>query len=139
MVSFPRLSDSFLPSESFRWRSIVAHHPSQITSIPTNNFDTVGYVSVLLPLIPQPFLVGDRREAVRHIIIIGSPLGVRRTIHQLHAARYAEVARWTHGLAQPAPTGATPTERIAIPDDRIIITPEHGEIMSLLVKLIRLE
>jgi hypothetical protein len=65
---------------------------------------------------------GDRREAVRHIII-GSPLGVRRTIYQLHAARYAEVARWTHP--------------IAIPDDRIIITPEQGEIMSLLVKLIR--
>ncbi len=71
------------------------------------------------------------REAVRHIII-GSPLGVRRTIHQLHAARYAEVARWTHPLAQPS-------ERIAIPDDRIIITPQQGEIMSLLVKLIRLE
>jgi hypothetical protein len=64
------------------------------------------------------------REAVRHIIV-GSPLGVRRTIYQLHAARYAEVARWTHA--------------IAIPDDRIIITPEQGEIMSLLVKLIRLE
>ncbi|MGL5064970.1 MAG: hypothetical protein ACRC62_33755 [Microcoleus sp.] len=69
-------------------------------------------------------LEGDRREAVRHIII-GSPLGVRRTIHQLHAVRYAEVSRWTHP--------------IAIPDDRIIITPEQGEIMSLLVKLIRLE
>jgi hypothetical protein len=66
---------------------------------------------------------GDR-EAVRHIII-GSPHGVRRTIYQLHAARYAEVSRWTHP--------------IAIPDDRIIITPEQGEIMSLLVKLIRLE
>lgn len=66
----------------------------------------------------------DDREAVRHIII-GSALGVRRTIHQLHAARYAEVALWTHP--------------IAIPDNRIIITPEQGEIMSLLVKLIRLE
>ena len=66
---------------------------------------------------------GDR-EAVRHVII-GSPLGVRRTIHQLHALRYAEVARWTH--------------QIAIPDNRIIITPEQGEIMSLLVKLIRLQ
>ncbi|NJS11835.1 MAG: hypothetical protein HC789_16405 [Microcoleus sp. CSU_2_2] len=50
---------------------------------------------------------------------------MRRTIHQLHAARYAEVSRWTHP--------------IAIPDDRIIITPQQGEIMSLLVKLIRLE
>lgn len=47
---------------------------------------------------------GDR-EAVRHIII-GSPLGVRRTIHQLHALRYEEAVRWTHP--------------IAIPDDRII-------------------
>jgi hypothetical protein len=73
---------------------------------------------------------GDR-EAVRHVII-GSPLGVRRTIHQLHALRYEEAVRWTHPLAQPS-------ERIAIPDNRIIITPEQGEIMSLLVKLIRLE
>ncbi|MEG4216072.1 hypothetical protein QUA27_03745 [Microcoleus sp. Pol14C6] len=67
---------------------------------------------------------GDNREAVRHVII-GSPLGVRRTIHQLHALRYEEAVRWTHP--------------IAIPDNRIIITPEQGEIMSLLVKLIRLE
>jgi hypothetical protein len=67
---------------------------------------------------------GDNREAVRHIII-GSPQGVRRTIYQLHALRYEDVARWTHP--------------IAIPDNRIIITPEQGEIMSLLVKLIRSE
>ncbi|MEG4359887.1 hypothetical protein QUB42_31215 [Microcoleus sp. Aus8_D1] len=66
----------------------------------------------------------DNRESIRHVII-GSPLGVRRTIHQLHALRYAEVALWTH--------------QIAIPDNRIVITPEQGEIMSLLVKLIRLE
>ena len=66
---------------------------------------------------------GDR-EAVRHVII-GSPLGVRRTIHQLHALRYEEAVRWTHP--------------IAIPDNRIIITPDQGEIMSLLVKLIRLQ
>jgi hypothetical protein len=64
------------------------------------------------------------REAVRHVII-GSPLGVRRTIHQLHALRYEEAVRWTHP--------------IAIPDNRIIITPDQGEIMSLLVKLIRLQ
>lgn len=67
---------------------------------------------------------GDNREAVRHVII-GSPLGVRRTIHQLHALRYEEAVRWTHP--------------IAIPDNRIIITPDQGEIMSLLVKLIRLQ
>ncbi|MCC3408937.1 MAG: hypothetical protein JGK17_25855 [Microcoleus sp. PH2017_10_PVI_O_A] len=73
----------------------------------------------------------DNRESIRHIII-GSPLGVRRTIYQLHALRYAEVALWTHPLAQPS-------ERIAIPDNRIVITPEQGEIMSLLVKLIRLD
>ena len=66
---------------------------------------------------------GDR-EAVRHIIVGSAPF-VRRTIHQLHAARYAEVSRWTHP--------------IAIPDNRIIITPEQGEFMSLLVKLIRLQ
>ncbi len=73
----------------------------------------------------------DNRESIRHVII-GSPLGVRRTIHQLHALRYAEVALWTHPLAQPS-------ERITIPDNRIVITPQQGEIMSLLVKLIRLD
>lgn len=68
--------------------------------------------------------VRDRREPIRHILI-GSPPGVQRTIYRLHMLGYAEVARWTHA--------------IAIPDNQIIITPDKGEVMSLLVKSIRLE
>ena len=66
----------------------------------------------------------DAREPIRHVLI-GSPQVVRRTIHQLHTLRYAEVGLWTHP--------------IAIPDNQIIITPDQGEVMSLLVKLMRLK
>ncbi|WP_346291688.1 hypothetical protein [Sphaerothrix gracilis] len=50
---------------------------------------------------------------------------VKRTIHQLHQARYAETCSWTHP--------------IEIPDGRVIITPVPGEVMGLLVKRVRLE
>ncbi|MGP1374852.1 MAG: hypothetical protein ACTS3T_18625 [Almyronema sp.] len=63
------------------------------------------------------------REPIRHILI-GSPALVKRTIHQLHQAHYAETFRWTHP--------------IEIPAGRVILTPEPGEIMALLVKLVRL-
>ncbi|MBD2577291.1 hypothetical protein [Oscillatoria sp. FACHB-1406] len=66
----------------------------------------------------------DCREPIRHILI-GSARGVQHTIYRLHTLGYAEVARWTHA--------------IAIPDNQIIITPDKGEVMSLLVKSIRLK
>ena len=62
------------------------------------------------------------KEPIRHLLV-GSSSGVQRTIYQLHTLGYAEVARWTHP--------------ITIPDRQIIITPDQGEVMSLLVKLIR--
>ncbi|NEQ33692.1 MAG: hypothetical protein F6K04_22295 [Leptolyngbya sp. SIO4C5] len=65
----------------------------------------------------------DPRESVRHILI-GSPPVVKNTKAQLHQAGYAEVLRWTHP--------------ISIPSGQLIITPSPGEVMSLLVKLIRL-
>ncbi|NEQ29968.1 MAG: hypothetical protein F6K04_03030 [Leptolyngbya sp. SIO4C5] len=66
---------------------------------------------------------GDR-QPIRHILI-GPPPLVERTKLHLHTLHYAEFARWTNA--------------ISIPGDRIIITPDAGHVMSLLVKLVRLE
>ncbi|MGP1375559.1 MAG: hypothetical protein ACTS3T_22220 [Almyronema sp.] len=65
----------------------------------------------------------DDRQPIRHILI-GPPLLVDRTKRQLHALQYAESARWTNA--------------ISIPSNQIIITPDPGHVMSLLVKLVRL-
>ncbi|NEQ32337.1 MAG: hypothetical protein F6K04_15270 [Leptolyngbya sp. SIO4C5] len=62
-------------------------------------------------------------QPIRHILI-GPPPLVKRTIHQLHQARYAETFRWTHP--------------IDIPDNRAILTTDPDEVMCLLVKLVRL-
>ncbi len=62
---------------------------------------------------------GDRtcqKEELRHILL-GSPGAIQQAIHQLHVLNYAETVLWS-------PTTAV--------DDRIIITPEQGEAMSLL-------
>lgn len=57
------------------------------------------------------------RERLRHLII-GSPDGVRSTIHALHVLNYAEQATWS--------------KLIAIPESGILITPSQGEVFSLL-------
>lgn len=67
--------------------------------------------------------IGGDSQTIRHILI-GSPALVERTIHQLHQARYAETCRWTHP--------------IKIPEGRVIIIPDPGEVMGLLVKRVRL-
>ncbi|MBE9140848.1 hypothetical protein IQ254_27230 [Nodosilinea sp. LEGE 07088] len=61
---------------------------------------------------PQP-----GRERLRHLVI-GSPEGVRATINLLHVLTYAEQATWS--------------QLIAIPRPGILITPEQGEVFSLL-------
>ncbi len=61
---------------------------------------------------PQP-----GRERLRHLVI-GSPMGVRSTIHTLHVLNYVEQATWS--------------QLIAIPESGILITPEQGEVFSLL-------
>ncbi|TVP71023.1 MAG: hypothetical protein EA342_00765 [Leptolyngbya sp. LCM1.Bin17] len=58
-----------------------------------------------------------RPERLRHLVI-GSPEGVRSTIHTLHVLNYAEQATWS--------------QLIAIPQSGILITPEQGEVFSLL-------
>ncbi len=61
---------------------------------------------------PQP-----GRERLRHLVI-GSPEGVRGAINLLHVLTYAEQATWS--------------QLIAIPPSGILITPEQGEVFSLL-------
>ena len=61
---------------------------------------------------PQP-----GRERLRHLVI-GSPEGVRSVIHTLHKLQYAEQATWSRV--------------ITIPESGILITPEQGEVFSLL-------
>ena len=63
---------------------------------------------------PQP-----ERERLRHLVI-GSPVGVRSTIHQLHVLTYADQTTWS--------------QLIAIPRSGILITPEQGEVFSYLLR-----
>jgi len=114
---------SFLQSVIVRGFTVTKHQTYPKLFVKTMLQDSASNQASPQVLTNQSF-EADNRESIRHVII-GSPLGVRRTIHQLHALRYAEVALWTH--------------QIAIPDNRIVITPQQGEIMSLLVKLIRLD
>ncbi|PSN19091.1 hypothetical protein C7271_09145 [filamentous cyanobacterium CCP5] len=57
------------------------------------------------------------RERLLHLVI-GSPEGVRSVIHALHKLQYAEQATWS--------------QVITIPDSGMLITPEQGEVFSLL-------
>ena len=79
---------------------------------------TVAQFAVSSPsTVAQP-LIADaaKRESIRHILV-GSPAAVRQTIHLLHTLNYAETILWTPLMD---------TKR------RIVITPEQGEVMSLL-------
>ena len=57
------------------------------------------------------------RERLRHLVI-GSPEGVRATVNLLHVLTYAEQATWS--------------QLVTIPPSGILITPEQGEVFSLL-------
>ncbi|MFQ4140493.1 hypothetical protein PGN35_029675 [Nodosilinea sp. PGN35] len=57
------------------------------------------------------------RERLRHLVV-GSPEGVRSTINLLHVLTYAEQATWS--------------QLVTIPPSGILITPEQGEVFSLL-------
>ena len=61
---------------------------------------------------PQP-----GRDRLRHLII-GSPEGVRGAINYLHLLQYAEQREWS--------------QLVTIPESGILITPEQGEVFSLL-------
>ena len=57
-----------------------------------------------------------KRGELRHILL-GSPVAIRRTIHQLHVLNYAELGLWSP---------------ISVVQNQIILTSEQGEAMSLL-------
>ncbi len=62
---------------------------------------------------------GDRtsqKDRLRHILL-GTPAEIRQAIHQLHVLNYAEPMLWSPIMAV---------------GERLIITPEQGEAMSLL-------
>ncbi|MGI8936525.1 MAG: hypothetical protein ACR2FS_20885, partial [Phormidesmis sp.] len=69
--------------------------------------------------IDRPPDEGDRtgpKDRFRHILL-GSPEEIRRAIHQLHVLNYVEPMLWSPIIAV---------------GERLIITPEQGEAMSLL-------
>ena len=59
------------------------------------------------------------RERLRHLVI-GSPEGVRGAINYLHLLHYAEQREWS--------------QLVTIPESGIVITPEQGEVFSLLMR-----
>ncbi|WP_052050741.1 hypothetical protein [Leptolyngbya sp. KIOST-1] len=67
-------------------------------------------------LLANPDLPPER-ERLRHLVI-GSPEGVRGAINHLHLLRYAEQREWS--------------QLVTIPPSGILITPEQGEVFSLL-------
>ncbi|MGD1865915.1 MAG: hypothetical protein ACFB0D_15300 [Phormidesmis sp.] len=87
-----------------------------------HNFFETGLssgVSTLPELSTLPSLSPAEGEPLRHILL-GTPGGVRQTIHLLHTLRYVENALWSPLLP--------------IPEGQLIITPKQGEVMSLLIK-----
>jgi len=70
-------------------------------------------------LLAAPTVPAADGEPLRHILL-GSPGGVRQTIHLLHMLRYVENALWS--------------PLVTIPNDQLIITPNQGEVMSLLIR-----
>ncbi|MGF1514823.1 MAG: hypothetical protein ACFB5Z_14165 [Elainellaceae cyanobacterium] len=66
---------------------------------------------------------GLARERIRHIVI-GSPDGVRETIHMLHVLKYCEQLHWT--------------KLLTIPETGLTLQPELGEVFSYLDRQRRL-
>ncbi len=84
---------------------------SAISALPENTRNPISFeMSPLSPIEGEP---------LRHILL-GSPGGVRQTIHLLHMLRYVENALWS--------------PLVTIPNNQLIITPRQGEVMSILVR-----
>lgn len=64
------------------------------------------------------------REPIKHLLI-GSPPAIRTTIHRLHQLRYADAGLWSTLLT--------------VPERSIIITPNPGDAMSILVRYLQIE
>ena len=74
------------------------------------------------PISAQPShlspVISPSRSAIRHILL-GPPAAVRQTIHLLHTLNYAETLLWSPLVSAEEP---------------LVITPEEGEVVSLLRK-----
>jgi hypothetical protein len=68
-------------------------------------------------------LVDDVFAGLLHLLI-GAPPAVRLTIHQLHVLRYADAGDWSTLLA--------------LPDKPIVTMPKPGDVMSSLIKYLKL-
>jgi hypothetical protein len=66
----------------------------------------------------------SEQDPLKHLLI-GSPRPIRHTIHQLHILGYAEAGFWS--------------PLMAIPQQHLVITPNAGEMMSLLMRYLRFE
>jgi len=84
------------------------------TTIPIEQLQAIEQAGTLKP--------SEEGEELRHILL-GSPNAVRQTIHLLHSLRYVEQLHWT--------------PLIAIPQQRLILSPKEGDVMSMLVKHLR--
>ena len=58
-------------------------------------------------------------EVIRHILL-GSPGGIRQTIHLLNNLSYVEPSQWS--------------PLIEIPDNQLLLTPDQGDVISILMK-----
>ena len=56
-------------------------------------------------------------DSIRHILL-GRPGHIRQTIHLLHNLRYVETSLWS--------------PLIEVPDNRLILTPDPGAVISIL-------
>jgi hypothetical protein len=80
----------------------------------TGSLESTRYLN---PLCLKTPAAQPGRERLRHLVI-GSPDGVRGAINHLHLLRYAEQREWSR--------------LVTIPESGILITPEQGEVFSLL-------
>ena len=72
------------------------------------------------PSLPADFSITlPTGDSIRHILL-GPPSRIRQTIHLLHNLRYVETSQWS--------------PLIEVPDNRLIQTPERGEVISLVAK-----
>ena len=112
------MPQTFLPTDSIL-KTATASPTASPTPSPTPRQPPLQGESTPHPnpsTIEPPTLEG---KAIRHILL-GSAGTVRQTIHLLLTLLYLENALWS--------------PLVPIPNDRLIITPQQGEVMSILVK-----
>jgi hypothetical protein len=66
----------------------------------------------------------SEQDPLKHLLI-GSPRAIHHTIHLLHNLGYVEAGLWS--------------PLIAIPQQQLVMTPNAGEMMSLLMRYLRFE